>query len=74
METGYGLEFMTNPRILLEALSISIELGVLITVTVANSKTAIYPTDRNLNYIPGDIIYIATDNNHRSEVAFVCKS
>ena len=75
METSYGVIFMTDPLVLLEALSLSIELGILITVTVANCKTPIFhPSNRNLDYFPGDIIFIATDNNYQSEVVFVYKA
>ena len=73
-ETSYGVTFMTDPRSLLTALSISIEQGVLITITVAKCKRpVIHPTDRNLDYGTGDIIFVATDNNHRSEVVLVFK-
>ena len=58
---------MTDSQILLRYLSRSIELGVLITITVAKYKTPmINPTDRNLDYHLGDITGIATDNDNRS--------
>ena len=65
---------MTDSQILLRYLSRSIELGVLITITVAKCKTPmIHPTDRNLDYHRGDIICIATDNDNRSRVVYVIK-
>ena len=66
---------MTKPWILLKALSLSIELGVLINITVAKCKSPMLhsTTRRNLNYYPGDIIWIATNNYHRSEVVEVFK-
>ncbi|KAF8155510.1 hypothetical protein B0H34DRAFT_675698 [Crassisporium funariophilum] len=72
METPYGLTLMTNPRVILEALAISIEMGILITVAVASAQTPfLHPTKRRLDYISGDIIFIATHNDHNSEVVFV---
>ncbi|KDR80396.1 hypothetical protein GALMADRAFT_208498 [Galerina marginata CBS 339.88] len=73
METpDFGFELQTNPRILLEALALSIELGVLITVQVANYKTPMtYPSKRNVRYGAGEIIFISTDDHGRSEVALV---
>ena len=74
MELSYGLAFMTDSQILLRYLSRSIELGVLITITVAKCKTPmIHQTDRNLDYHPGDIIIVATDNDNRSRVVYVVK-
>ena len=74
LELSYGLAFMTDSQILLRYLSRSIELGVLITITVAKCKTPmIHPTDRNLDYHLGDIICIATDNDNRSRVVYVVK-
>jgi len=75
LETRYGFALMTDPRIILEALSVSIEQGILITVAVANCRTPMFhPTDRHLDYNPGDVIYIATDNDHKSEVVLVFKT
>ena len=74
LELSYGLAFMTDSQILLRYLSRSIELGVLITITVAKCKTpTIHPTNRNLDYHLGDIICIATDNDNRSRVVYVVK-
>ena len=33
----------------------------------------IHPTDRSLDYHPGDIIFVATDNDNRSRVVYVVK-
>ena len=74
LELSYGLAFMTDSQILLRYLSRSIELGVLITLTIAKCKTPmIHPTDWNLDYQLGDIICIATDNDNRSRVVHVVK-
>ena len=74
MELSYGLALMTDSQILLWCLSRSIELGVLITITLAKCKTPmIHPKDRNLDYYPGDIIFVATDNDNRSRVVYVVK-
>ena len=71
-KTSYWDIFMTNRRHLLTSLSLSIELGVLITITVADCKRpVIHPTNRNLNYKAGDIIFVVTDNNRGSEVVLV---
>ena len=74
LELSYGLAFMTDSQIRFRYLSRSIELGVLITITIAKCKTpTIHPTNRNLDYHLGDIICIATDNDNRSRVVYVVK-
>lgn len=72
MELPYGFRFMTEPTILLQHLARSIELGILITINVAKISM-LHPTDRNLNYNPGDIIFVATDNDNGSQVVHVVK-
>lgn len=75
METSFGLDLMTNPQILLEALALSVELGVLVTVQVAHQKTPMmYPSKRNVYYDSGEIIFLSTDDRGRTEVAFVFES
>ncbi|KAF8813124.1 hypothetical protein BYT27DRAFT_7085176 [Phlegmacium glaucopus] len=75
LETPHGMALMSNPQIILRALSISMEMGILVSVSVANCKTPVYhPVDQRLDYSPGDVIYVATDNNHRSEVVLVFKT
>lgn len=60
METKFGITFMTNPRVLQEALALSIELGALITIQLANRKTP--------NHSPGEILFLTTDSHGRSQV------
>ncbi|PPQ86683.1 hypothetical protein CVT25_006758 [Psilocybe cyanescens] len=75
METSFGIDLTTNPRIVLEALALSIELGLLVTIQVASYKTPKrYPSKRNIYYEPGDILFLATDCTGRSEVAYVFES
>ncbi|KAF9475151.1 hypothetical protein BDN70DRAFT_898394 [Pholiota conissans] len=72
METSFGFQFMTNSRIIQEALALSLELGILITIQIANHKTEMmYPSRRGIYFSPGEIIFLATDNFGRSEVVFV---
>ncbi|KAJ3516402.1 hypothetical protein NLJ89_g1142 [Agrocybe chaxingu] len=72
METPFGFRLMTEPHILLEALAISVELGILVDIQIANSRTPQrYPTKRGVYYEPGEVIFIAVDNNGRSEVVSV---
>ncbi|PPQ65331.1 hypothetical protein CVT26_000046 [Gymnopilus dilepis] len=72
METSFGLDLMTTPQILLEALALSVELGVLITVQVAQQKTALmYPSKRDVYYESGEIIFLSTDARGKTEVALV---
>ena len=59
METNFGFLFMTNPLILQEALALSIELGVLITI-VLNRKTP--------PYSPEEILFLRTDVHGPSQV------
>ncbi|KAF8903919.1 hypothetical protein CPB84DRAFT_1746026 [Gymnopilus junonius] len=75
METSFGLDLTTNPRILFEALALSIELGVLVTIQVAHQKTPMmYPSKRNVYYDSGEILFLSTDGKGRTEVAFVFES
>lgn len=72
METTFGFHFMTNSRIIQEALALSLELGILITIQMATQKTHImYPSRRGIYFSPGEIIFLTTDNFGRSEVVFV---
>ena len=72
METSFGLDLMTTPQILLEALALSVELGILITVQVAQQKTALmYPSKRDVYYESGEIIFLSTDARGKTEVALV---
>lgn len=72
METSFGIDLTTNPRIVLEALALSLELGMLITIEVANYKTPkMYPARRNIDYELGEILFVTTDCTGRSEVACV---
>ncbi|CAA7270002.1 unnamed protein product [Cyclocybe aegerita] len=72
METPFGFRLMTEPHILLEALAISVELGILINIQIANSRTPHrHHTKRGIYYEPGEVVFIAVDNNGRSEVVSV---
>ncbi|KAH9478779.1 hypothetical protein JR316_0009240 [Psilocybe cubensis] len=72
METSLGIDLTTNPRIMLEALALSLELGMLVTIEVASSRTLkLYPARRNIHYGPGEILFVTTDCSGRSEVACV---
>lgn len=72
MELQFGIQFMTDRLILLQCLSRSIELGVLITIKVAKIQM-FHPTDQALNCNPGDVIFVATDNNRMSHLVRVVK-
>ncbi|KAF9051766.1 hypothetical protein BJ165DRAFT_913760 [Panaeolus papilionaceus] len=77
METSYGAEFMTNPRILLQALALSVELAVLITVSIATSKTGHLHAVRDEltgSIRWGDILFVATHPDGYTEIAYVYES
>ncbi|KJA21440.1 hypothetical protein HYPSUDRAFT_42092 [Hypholoma sublateritium FD-334 SS-4] len=59
-ETSFGFALMTNPHIVQRALALSIELGMLITIQVANRKTPVCS--------PGQILFLTTDSHGRSQV------
>ncbi|KAF7360144.1 hypothetical protein MVEN_00742900 [Mycena venus] len=61
MNTVYGKYIERDPRIILRALSISLELGLLVTITLEHSEdcSGIY-----------SVIYVGTANNGRRSVLF----
>lgn len=61
MNTVYGKYIERDPRIILRALSISLELGLLVTITLENSGdcSGLY-----------SIIYMGTANNGRRSILF----
>lgn len=69
METRYGIQFMTEPSILLQALRTSLEHGLHLTIRLADSRTPdLYPARKGLHYRPGDLIFVSLNNSGRSEV------
>ncbi|KAF9528652.1 hypothetical protein CPB83DRAFT_906676 [Crepidotus variabilis] len=69
LETPYGIEFMTEPRILLQALRTSLEHSLHITIRLADSRTPDhYPAKKGLRYRPGDLIFVSMSNCGRSEI------
>ncbi|KAJ6557888.1 hypothetical protein B0H19DRAFT_1070490 [Mycena capillaripes] len=61
MNTAYGKYIEQDPRIMLRALSISLELGLLVTITLENLGDG-----SGLN----SIVYIGTANNGRRSILF----
>lgn len=60
METPFAVTFMTNPRIVQEALALSLELGTLITVQTARKTMSPYGS--------GEILFLSTDSRGRSRL------
>lgn len=72
METAYGLELMTNPHMVLEALSASLEQGVHINVQLATSMVSDdYSRRLGIRYRPGDLLFVAKKNNGEREIVHV---
>lgn len=69
MSTSFWKSIKNDPRVILRALAISLELGVLITITVAGPCT---PPLRQKNgpVTPGSVVYISTSNNGEQELMF----
>jgi hypothetical protein len=62
MKTSYGKYLARDPQIILRALSISLELGLLVTITF-DEPVDYHSRDRN-------IVYLGTANNGRRSVLF----
>jgi len=72
LETAaFGIEFMTRPKILLQALSTSLEVGKMITIQIANDKTRIFCRSKHIYYTSGEILFVSTDHLGQHEVVFV---
>jgi hypothetical protein len=70
MNTPYGKFLRTNPQVIFRALALSIELGVMVTITLRKLQPTLtdvddYWSDR-IN--PSGVLYIATNNDGRSRV------
>lgn len=78
IETPFGYEFMTDKHMLLEALSISLEQGIHLTVQLAvvttEKRRDIYKSRNRgggLHYRSGDLVFVAKRNDGRREVVHV---
>lgn len=71
---AFGIDFMTRPQILLQALSTSLEVGKMITIQIANDKTRIFCHKKHVYYNSGEIIFVSTDHLGQHEVACVYQS
>ncbi|KAL1742328.1 hypothetical protein HDZ31DRAFT_43518 [Schizophyllum fasciatum] len=68
---SYGRQIMRNAVIILRALAVSLELGMLLTIRVAD--TAMLKLRRNANASDvrhGDVVFIGTDNLGHKEIVF----
>lgn len=71
METTYGVELITNPHMVLEALSVSLEQGVHINVQLAASNISDDYSRRSIRYRSGDLLFVAKKNNGQRDVVHV---
>jgi hypothetical protein len=65
MVTPYGSFIRGQPKVILQALSMSVELGVLVTITPR--KKCLFLGCQHPR-APGTIVYIGTNNDGRSEI------
>jgi hypothetical protein len=82
MGTSYGQRIVNEPRIILRALAISLELGIM--VTIKEAATDAYPTTRMcsrwINYSQsrshayGTIVYVGARSDGSEEVLFYASS
>ncbi|KAI5888467.1 uncharacterized protein SCHCODRAFT_02704432 [Schizophyllum commune H4-8] len=71
LNTRYGKQATKSPIIILRALAVSLEIGMLLTIRVADARTMSLP--RNVSASPirqGDVVFVGTDNAGRREVVF----
>jgi len=72
METAYGIELITNPHMVLEALSVSLEQGVHINVQLAVSNIPDHYSRRlSIRYRSGDLLFVAKKHNGQRDIVHV---
>jgi hypothetical protein len=72
METTYGIELITSPHMVLEALSVSLEQGVHINVHLAVSNISDdYSRRLSIRYRSGDLLFVAKRNNGQRDIVHV---
>ena len=70
MNTSYGNYIKRDPSVILQALAISLELGIIITLKFANSDATVAPSSRgckNAQWRPGTIVFVGTHDDGRQE-------
>ncbi|KAL1734226.1 hypothetical protein EV714DRAFT_245653 [Schizophyllum commune] len=71
LNTRYGKQATRSPIIILRALAVSLELGMLLTIRVADARTMGLPRNGSASPIrQGDVVFVGTDNAGRREVVF----
>jgi len=73
MDMSYGKFIKNDPRVILRALSISLELGALITVTIAGASGLAVRRQAD-QWMPGTVVYVGTYNDGRTETLYVTGS
>jgi hypothetical protein len=68
MDTPYGSIIKRDSRVILRALAISLELGIVVTIKLADAPSRGY---RNPQYVKGAIEYIGTHEDGRQEIISV---
>lgn len=68
---SYGRQIMKSSVIILRALAVSLELGLMLTIRVANKETVHLRRHASASSVRlGDVVFIGTDNTGRQEVVF----
>lgn len=72
MKSSYGSVIMSDSRIILRALAISVELGIQITIQLANTEALTPPMrpKKHSSYQSNSIVYIGTYNDGRREILY----
>lgn len=71
MHTLYGKSIRKGPSIILRALAISLELGVQITIQLANSAIPLPRSGKNYPLRQDTVVYIGRQNDGREDILFV---
>jgi len=71
MDTSYGQSIKREPSIILRALAISLELGIIITIKFADATVPPSRGYKNAQWRPGTIVHVGTHDDGRQEVLFI---
>jgi hypothetical protein len=71
MNTPYGQSIKRDSSIILRALAISLELGIIVTIKIADTTVLPSRGCKTTQWRPGTIVYVGTHDDGHHETLFV---
>jgi hypothetical protein len=68
MNSPYGNNIKRDPSVILEALAISLELGIILTIKFADATVPPSRGCKNAQWRPGTIVCVGTHDDGRQEI------